>query len=777
MLNSKRKKIAVILTLSVVGLVALVVLFISPITKYLVERYDVRFTGREIKMNWAYVNPFTGYMHLDGLQIMENERPTPFISMDGLTLNFGMLKMLGGTYEISELKLVNPKVMIEQKGRKLNFSDLLTRFGSDEKKKDTTSGPVRFSLLETTIENGEFHFMEPTIPINYFIKKVNLTSTGFQWDNDTTQSEFSLNNGLGSGTIKGNLKLNIKSLDYEAKINVEKFDLQLIQQYLKQISKYGTIRAILDADLHSTGNFNEEKNVDAEVSAKVSDFHFGKNKDNDFVSFQSLQLHYNRVNPKEGIYDFDTISLVKPYFKFERYDSSDNIHTLFGGKLAKVSSDKEQFNLIIELSRYVQRMRENLLKSNYTLNRLTVRDGHFIYNDYSQINKFSISTDRLFLSAIGIDKAKNKAEFNLETGLKPFGSATVHLSIFPKANKDFDLNFGIKKVPITLFNPFLISVTSFPLERGSLEINGKWKVRNGKIVSQNKLVVLDPKVAKRVKNKETSWLPVPLIMALVRERGNVISYEIPIGGNLDDPKFNIWDPILDAVKNILIKPPTIPYGIHVSHVETKLERLMNLKWETNSKSLRSNSEKFVRQLADFLKENPELKLVIEPELYEDLEKEAIALFEAKRMFYQFKNKTKGSLSEKDSLEIEKITAKDGKFQAFLNARITDSLLFTTQHKSVNVVGEEVVNRQYNRLNQNRKRIFLSYFDESKTGKQVRFKPAVDTHPFNGFSLFKITYEGDKPEKLMDAYSEYDDLNDDFTREQFKKKRPFWRNFF
>ncbi|HKC69770.1 MAG TPA: hypothetical protein VKG26_16140, partial [Bacteroidia bacterium] len=67
-----RKTFFISLT-SIVVLFILVIVFISPITKYLIEKYDFKYTGREITLDWAYVNPFTGYIHLNNLKIFENK--------------------------------------------------------------------------------------------------------------------------------------------------------------------------------------------------------------------------------------------------------------------------------------------------------------------------------------------------------------------------------------------------------------------------------------------------------------------------------------------------------------------------------------------------------------------------------------------------------------------------------------------------------------------------------------------------------------------------------
>ena len=92
----------------------LVILFISPIAKYLVEKYDEKFTGRQITMGWAYVNPFTGYIHFENLKIFELKSDSVFLSVKGLSANFAMLKLIRKTYEISEITLTHPRGIIIQ---------------------------------------------------------------------------------------------------------------------------------------------------------------------------------------------------------------------------------------------------------------------------------------------------------------------------------------------------------------------------------------------------------------------------------------------------------------------------------------------------------------------------------------------------------------------------------------------------------------------------------------------------------------------------------------
>src|SRR5665647_1388737 len=81
----KFKKPLIILFITITTIVVLAILFISPITKYLVEKYDAKYTGREIKMDWAYVNPFTGYIHFSNVKIYELNSDSIFFSANGVS--------------------------------------------------------------------------------------------------------------------------------------------------------------------------------------------------------------------------------------------------------------------------------------------------------------------------------------------------------------------------------------------------------------------------------------------------------------------------------------------------------------------------------------------------------------------------------------------------------------------------------------------------------------------------------------------------------------------
>jgi len=766
----------IILSFSITILIAaiLVIVFISPIAKYLVEKYDVKHTGREITMDWTYVNPFTGGIYISNLKIYEQGNDTVFFSSSVVNADISMTKLFSHTFEISSIAVKQPKGTITQNIKHFNFTDLIEKFSSKDEK-DKNKNPIHFSILNIEINDAEIFYREQVIPILYSIRKFNFRSEGKYWNSDTLKGQFFFEPGIGSGEVKGEFALNVKTLNYRLEAVIKKFDLSVFEQYLRDLSNYGNFSAIADAKLLAVGNLRDKKQINLRGDLAISDFHFGEKPGEDYASFKKFSVGIDELDPKKERFYFDTAALVSPFFKYEKYDNNlDNFQRMFGKKAARVGGkNPEKFNLIIKIADYVKVVFKNFLKSDYIINNLDISKGNLLFDDYSVSEKFSMALDNIHVKGDSIDNNKRWVKLFMDSDIKPYGLIKLEVSMNPKNNKDFDMTYGIHKVPATLFNPYLITYTSFPLDRGTIELHGNWKVRSDIIYSSNHFIAIDPRISKRIRKEDTRWLPIPLIMSVVRERGNVIDYQIPISGDLKSPTFHLKDVIWDAVENIFVKPPTTPYTIELRNTETEVEKAISLNWAMHQAKLLETKERFMERMANFLKDNPDAKITVQSFKYETKEKEYILFFEAKKKYFMAqKYKGKGKMTEEDSISIEKMAIKDTTFVLFLNNYASDSMLFTIQDKCNRYVGTDFVNEQYERLIKKRKDVFLSYFEENSTEKQLIFLTSENTVPFNGFSFYKINYKGEVPESLQSAYEKLKEINSEPPRKkylQFRKK--------
>jgi hypothetical protein len=769
----KYKKILLIITSRFIIVLIAVILCTSLITKYLIGKYDEKYTGRKITMGWAYVNPLTGYIHFSDLKIHELKSDSIFFSADGVTARISMLKLLFKTFEIRKLALNNPRGTIIQNKKEFNFNDLVDKFSSEEKS-DTARVKIHFNIHSIKINNGEFYYHEKLIPINYFIKNVNIISTGKRWDSDSINAQFTFLNGMGSGDIKGDVTINLKNMDYRLAFVSHKFDLNIIAQYLKDLTNYGSFSANLDADMKSNGNLIEMDDVTNSGFLAINDFHFGKDPEDDYASFDKLVLAITQMSPRKKIFMYDSISLSHPYIKYERYDYLDNLQTIFGkngARITAIKDDPARFNLVIEIANYIKTLSKNFLRSDYKINHLRIYSAAIKFNDFSTSEKFSLDLKPLTVIADSIDRNHNRVNVSLESIIRPYGSLSAALSINPDDSSDFDLRYHFQKLPVSVFNPYVISSTSFPLDRGTLEFKGSWHVRNGIIKSVNHLVIIDPRISKRIRNKDTKWIPAPMIMAFIRERGNVIDYEIPITGNLKDPKFHLSDVIFDLLGNIFIKPPTTPYIFQVKNIEAEIEKSLTLKWMTRQTALFPEQEKFIEKMSEFLAKNPGASITVYPQQYAAKEKEYILFFEAKKKYFLMINKKNvHAFNTEDSAIVDKMSVKDSIFVQYLNKQIKDSLVFTIQEKCTRIIDSSFINTKFYQLIKDRESAFNLYFKQKRVDNRVIINKSEYVIPYNGFSFYKIEYHGEIPKSLIKAYREMNDLNNEAPRKKYKEER-------
>ena len=544
---------------------------------------------------------------------------------------------------------------------------------------------------------------------------------------------------------------------------------------MREISNYGSFSLFADAELKAKGNFKDAKNINLKGLIVLNNFHFGKKPGDDYSAFKTLTIGIREVSPKNKKYIFDSVLLTKPFFKFEQYEYLDNFSMIFGAKGAKAmaaNADSYSFNLVLEIAKYITMVGEDFLKSDYKISRLGIYNGNIEYNDYTLIEKFSMALSPLTITSDSVDKAHSKVYIYLKSGVKPYGDLSAQLITDPKSVGNFDFTYKIEKTPCAMFNPFLLNYTSYPLDRGTIEINGNWVLNNNVINSNNHLVLIDPRLASHDRKKGDRWIPLPIVMGLIRERGNVIDYQIPITGDIKNPKFHFRDVIIKLLKNLVLKPISTRYRVEVKSLERTIEKSQRLKWEMRQTELTRRQTRFVHKVVSFLKSDADAIISVYPIIYTEKEKDYILFYEAKKKYYMAVNKISHSdYSEKDSSRVNKMSVKDKDFVAFIKKNEPDKMMYTMQQRCKAYVGEALINMRFNKLCKERQKKFMSFFTDKDVANQVKIKPIENAVPYNGFSYYKIAYKGDDvPEMLTKAYNRLNNLNDVAPRKEYQKAR-------
>lgn len=759
MVRGKKKSLKKkLLTAAIIigAIILILILIASPLTKYLIQKYDVKYTGREITVGRAYVNPITGYISLHNMSIYEKDSDSVFFYVAKIGIDLSLFKMISGKYQVSKVNVDQPEINVIKADTAFNFSDLIRRFAvtTDTVNKEK----LHLNILHIRLKNGLVKYSQTKLPINYNISDINFSSPGMYWDVDSINGKFSMK--PGSSDLSGDFMYNMDSLSYRFSMLLKSFNLDIAEQFLRKYSRNANLSALVSMNLKATGNTKKPMNINASGRIEVDSFRLGNGPERKYASLNKMVISFREVNPAKGKFYFDSIFMDKPYILYQRFDTLDNYRRMFHSMMKTETVKLDTFNLKAEI-----------LNSDYYLKLFEIKDANFEFDDYSIAEKFSMGFQRFDIKADSIDKLKKRLKIMVKSGIKPYGSFNASLIMDPKSSKNFDLKYSIVDVAAASFNPYIITYTSHQLDRGKIEMHGDWTVRDNNIRALNRFLVINPRATEKVKGKETKKAPLPLIMAFIRERGSAIDYEIPITGKMDDPKFHIGDIITDLLRNILVKPPTIPYGQKVKKIEESVEKSLTVKWRMREKDISKDQEDFLKRISKFLEDNHDAYLTVQPVYHEAKEKENILLFEAKKKYFlNSKGNNLAPLSKGDSAKVEKMSSKDKDFLKYLDSTLKNPEFLTLQEKCYKFIGKEDIEKQYKLLEEERKKAFLAFFEPNKTANRIEVLKTKSEVPFNWFSYYQIEYKGEVPEALKEAFQKLYQVNSEPPRRKFFRLR-------
>ena len=133
------------------------------------------------------------------------------------------MKLFFSEYEIDNLKLQHPILQMIQGNEQDNIDDLIQLFNPPDLI-DADSSTIAISILNIEMIDGEFHYKETEIPVQYSFKNIDITSAGYRWDVDTISAAFSFESGIGSGTVQGYTNVNTVQSSYYLDIQVQQLD-------------------------------------------------------------------------------------------------------------------------------------------------------------------------------------------------------------------------------------------------------------------------------------------------------------------------------------------------------------------------------------------------------------------------------------------------------------------------------------------------------------------------------------------------------------------------
>lgn len=546
-------KILIIVIASIIVLLALVLMLVSPIAKSYVNSHGKELIGRDLHVDKLKVNALAGRVRIYDLSVFEEDGQTAFFQFDTLDVSVKLRKLLGNELYVRHITLVRPKVRVLQNGDRFNFSSIIDYFQSDEpEEKDITPSNWSLGFYNIRLSEGEIYYADTKLHSEWDLKDLNIKVPGVYFDgSENTDAGIALQLADG-GLLRTEASINMDNNEFDVDLQLEKFAISNVKAYLTDVMNVGRMDGLLDASLRAKGNLSEIMKMVVTGNLTVGGVDIRDTKDNQVLSLNKLAVDVNNINLGENLYDIKSVVLNGLSSHFDMYADGNNFTRLMAVK-GKKEPTTDTMTQKVEEAKDSKPMKVKV-------GLISLSDAQFTYNDYTLPDPFSFPVKRLNVS---IENFSTSGENNAKLYAQlPHGGAAIMKwrGNIDKWKENQYLVLNIKNLQLKDLSPYAVAYLGCPFTDGTFSFTSENSIRYSQLDGRNKIDLFKPEVGEK-RNDVEPQVKVPLKAALyiLKDKDERVELDVPVAGNIDSPEFSYMKIVWKTLGNLLVKVATSPF--------------------------------------------------------------------------------------------------------------------------------------------------------------------------------------------------------------------------
>jgi len=247
-----------------------------------------------------------------------------------------------------------------------------------------------------------------------------------------------------------------------------------------------------------------------------------------------------------------------------------------------------------------------------SIGEIAIQQGELTLIDESLAPSATTTVSKLAVSVNDLNLASS-SPLTLEL------SALINQSPFHLTGK-FQLNdlkaatalqFQLSGLSLPLLSPYSGRSVGRRISEGSLSLDSDWTVKEGRLQASNKILVNQLKFGDKVESEDALNLPLNSAVMLLAGPSGQMDLSLPLSGDLSSPKTSLGPIIRAAVMGLVTNVVSAPFKMLSSLVGSD-EDLSVVEFAAGDSELSHEMLDRLNQMADALKQRPELKLEIVP---------------------------------------------------------------------------------------------------------------------------------------------------------------------
>lgn len=725
------------------------------LTGYL-NKNSKELSGRIFSIGDIDVNYFTGKVSIEDFYMLEMNQKDTFISFQELILNLAMARSAFGEVTIEEVDLFSPKGKVIQDSSGFNFDDLIEYHTSEDNTSDKSDTEDEFHYLikNINLHGGELSYTLTEINSTIGFKNIRAECPQISSKDPVIKASVSLD-FLHGGNASADGLVNILSYDYLIHSKVDSLHLSFMEPVLMEYMNISQLNGYASSSMNITGNYDNTEILNASGNLKVESFRLSGPDSSEVVYFNLFELNMDTVELQNAHFDIEYIKMDSVFTLFELYENDNNFERLLatavsteGDSVNAVTAQKneesddqdDEESIYLSIANSINSYFREYSIAQYNIDALEVTRSAFIFRDFSMADDFEYRVTSMNASGKGLDSKKERIRIEADCILNESGVFDGEFELDPLNFLNLELHYTVSDFNVYDFSPHSSHYVAYPIMDGKLVYKCDLTIQDGILENYNYIQVNDFDFGDKDKKDPIYELPVKLAVGLLKDNKGVINLEVPVTGDLNDPKFHIWKTILNILKNIIIKAATAPYKLVAGLFEGDEDAAQNIYLIPGRSDLKEGHEKSSKGVFVTTKEKPgiDIEFVMMTDSLMDVG--ALAVIIMKETYHSAK------LKDTISTDINNVIRNDDPdFITFIdslaNLKGTDAT--DLESKCIDVTDRTMLNERYHYINTERvQHLEKSLSDQLVPESRYRIRIAAPGEMISqpGIPKFQIQYK-------------------------------------
>jgi uncharacterized protein involved in outer membrane biogenesis len=484
----------------------------------------------------------------------------------------------------------------------------------EEKEKAPKTSPWNIYLPELKLEDYavEFEDLQPATPVKTNLSRISLAAGNLS---NEPQKKGNIDLKLhwaDQGTLSARGEVGLSPLQAALDVKADKLDILPLQSYFREFVKL----------VFTKGEFSTRGRIQVVPKENTRDLRFAGQASLDsleavdaeraalFTKWKSLYLtgvHIGTTPPRAEI---DKVALTDFYNRLIiNTDGTVNFESILASSQPSPATRQPAKASSATGARADS---SSARTAAIVIKAITLQGGRVDFNDqYIKPNVHLVMED-LGGAISGLDTfEENTADVRLRGRMGGNVPLEINGRVNPLIKKPFvDLSLDFPNFDLSPFTPYSGKYLGYELEKGQLSFSLAYRVADNKLTGRNQIQLDQLTFGDSVASPQATKLPIKLAVALLKDRSGNIDLDLPVAGDLDDPKFSLGGVILKMFVNLITQIATSPFKV-LGAVFGSGEELAYLAFDPGRSAISPSQTEKLDTLEEILFERPGLKLEIQ----------------------------------------------------------------------------------------------------------------------------------------------------------------------